>query len=378
MVRFVHTADLQLGMRRRFLDADAQARFADARVQAIRTIGALADEQEAAFVVVAGDVFESNQVDRRTVWRALEAFAAVPVPVLLLPGNHDPLQPGSLWTSPAFRERQPGNVRVITDTTPIEVVPGIEVVGAPWRTKRPLSDLAADAVADLPADGRIRVLVAHGAVDTLHPDRVADPAAIRVGALDQALADGRIAVVCLGDRHSVTEVGGSGRIWYAGAPEPTDVIEEAPGHALVLELDGDRHEVTPHRVGTWRFLDVAVDLLDDADVDALAGRLDALADKERTVVVLRWTGTVSVRGRARLDELLAEAAEVFGAVEVRDQHCDLAVVPDDHDLTGLHGFAQWTVDDLRDRLHGDEAAVAADALALLHRLRGGALSGGGG
>lgn len=373
MVRFVHTADLQLGMRRRFLDADAQARFSDARVQAIRTIGSLAAEQDAAFVVVAGDVFESNHVDRRTVWRALDAFAAVPVPVYLLPGNHDPLQPGSLYRSAAFRERQPTNVRVLTDDTPVEVSPGVEVVGAPWRTKRPLSDLAADAVAGLGTGGAaLRVLVAHGATDDLHPDRVADPAAIRVGALEEALADGRVAAVCLGDRHSVTEVGRTGRIWYSGAPEPTDVVEERPGHALLLDVTADGCEVTAHTVGTWRFLEVAVDLLDDDDVVALAGRLDALEDKERTVVVLRWSGSVSVRGRARLDQLLVDAAEVFGAVEVREQHCDLAVVPDDHDLTGLHGFAQWTVDDLRDRLDGQDREAAADALALLHRLSGGA------
>lgn len=373
MVRFLHTADLQLGMRRRYLDADAQARFGDARVQVIRTIGGLASELDAAFVVVAGDVFESNQVDRRTVWRALDAFGSVPVPVLLLPGNHDPLQPGSLYRSVAFRDRQPGNVRVLADTAPVEVVPGVQVVGAPWRTKRPLSDLAGDAVADLPPAGSgVRILVAHGATDDLHPDRVADPAAIRVASLEAALETGRIHAVCLGDRHSTTAVGATGRIWYSGAPEPTDVVEEAPGQVLAFDLDGEGCDVTAHQVGTWRFADIAVELLDDDDVDALAARLDAMEDRDRTVAVLRWAGTVSVRGRARLDDVLAEAAEVFGAVEVRDQHCDLAVVPDDHDLTGLHGFAQWTVDDLRARLDGDDAGMAADALALLHRLSGGA------
>mgnify|MGYP003513362825 CR=1 FL=1 len=42
MVRFIHTADLQLGMTRRFLDADAQARYAQARIDALVSIGALA------------------------------------------------------------------------------------------------------------------------------------------------------------------------------------------------------------------------------------------------------------------------------------------------------------------------------------------------
>ncbi len=38
MVRFIHTADLQLGMTRRFLDEDAQARYAQARGWKIEVI----------------------------------------------------------------------------------------------------------------------------------------------------------------------------------------------------------------------------------------------------------------------------------------------------------------------------------------------------
>ena len=61
-VRFILTADWQLGMTRHFLEGEAQARFAQARIDAIRTIGRLAAEQGALFVGVGGDVFETNQV----------------------------------------------------------------------------------------------------------------------------------------------------------------------------------------------------------------------------------------------------------------------------------------------------------------------------
>lgn len=70
MVRFVHTADWQLGMAPRFLAPEARARFAAARIDVIRSIGTLAKNLKCDFVVVAGDVFESNQVDRATVRRA--------------------------------------------------------------------------------------------------------------------------------------------------------------------------------------------------------------------------------------------------------------------------------------------------------------------
>ena len=98
-IRFVHTADWQLGMTRRYLSGEAQARFSQARVDAIRRIGVVAKEEDAAFIVVAGDVFETNQVEPKTVRRTLEALSEVSVPVYLLPGNHDPLDAASVYRS---------------------------------------------------------------------------------------------------------------------------------------------------------------------------------------------------------------------------------------------------------------------------------------
>jgi len=53
-VRFIHTADWQLGMTRHFLSEEAQARFSQARIDAIRTVGRIARETGAVFVVVSG------------------------------------------------------------------------------------------------------------------------------------------------------------------------------------------------------------------------------------------------------------------------------------------------------------------------------------
>ena len=78
MIRFVATADWQLGMTRHFLSTEAQARFTAARLDAIATIAELATDHDAAFVIVAGDVFESNQVPRQIVTRALTAMGDHP------------------------------------------------------------------------------------------------------------------------------------------------------------------------------------------------------------------------------------------------------------------------------------------------------------
>jgi hypothetical protein len=74
-----------------------------------------------------------------------------------------------------------------------------------------------------------------------------------------------------------------------------------------------------------------------------------------------------------LQDLLLAAGDVFGAIEVREE--DLLVLPDDADFAdlGFSGFADGTVERLRNRLveDGENSSVARDALMLLLRLAGG-------
>ncbi len=378
-VRFLHSGDWQLGMMRRLLGPEAQARYGQARIDAIERIGVVADETDAAFVVVAGDIFDANQVDRQVVLRACEALRTVGRPVLLLPGNHDSLEPGSVWSSPLLTAHLPSHVEVLADDRPRSPVKGVEVVGVPWRTRRSLSDPLGDLDAlEPPARGVLRVLVGHGQVDSLSPD-VGDPAKIRQSVVERALADGRIHYAALGDRHSCTSIGETGRIWYAGTPEPTRPEEERPGEVLVVELaagsdaDGQSCTVTPVRIGTWRLVNHVAEIEDDAAVDALAGWFGEQPDKARTVVRLGVRGTLSVTTLIRLEMLLDAQEEVFAAVQRWRRQWDIALLPDDAALDELavSGPARATLEELR-AATGAGTPHAADALALFHRLAGGA------
>lgn len=371
-MRFLHTADWQLGLTRHFLGEEAQARYTAARFEAIRTIGRVAAEERAEFVVVCGDVFETNQVDRRTVLRTFEALKAVRVPVLLLPGNHDPLDAASVYRSPTFQDHVPAHVRVIEDSEPVEVVPGIDVIGAPWTSKRPLADLCAEITRRLsPSSGKLRILIGHGALDALAPNRD-DPALISLASAESALSDGRIHFVALGDHHSARAVGRSGRIWYSGTPEPTRFEEERPGYVLRVDVAPDRVEVREHRVGTWTFLLQGRDLAGDGDLDALERDLAATEDKTTTVRKLVLVGTLSLAQKARLDAILEHARALHAAIVVSESRTDLRVFAGVTDFAGLElsGFGLAALEDLKQRAqHENEEGLAAqDALALLVRL----------
>jgi DNA repair exonuclease SbcCD nuclease subunit len=370
-IRFVHTADWQLGMTRRYLSGEAQARFSQARVDAIRRIGVVAKEEGAAFIVVAGDVFETNQVEPKTVRRTLEALSEVSVPVYLLPGNHDPLDAASVYRSPTFQSKKPDNVIVLDDSVPRSPIAGIEVIGAPWMSKQALHDPVESVVARLdPSPGIPRVLVAHGAVrDQFNGG---GPAAIDVDKAEAAIADKRIGYLALGDRHSTTLLGTSGRIYYSGSLEPTAYDEVDSGNVLVVELSPDG-ECTVHsrRVASWRFVVNDVGLDGQQDVEALGRWLEAQPDKANCVVRLTLAGTISLSVDAELQDVLERHRDLFAAVE-RTTQSDLFVRPDDDDFSdmALTGFAAEAVGDLRATASGlgPQAQVANDALALLVRL----------
>ncbi|ODQ94501.1 metallophosphoesterase family protein [Mycolicibacterium holsaticum] len=376
-MRFVHTADWQLGMTRYFLNGEAQPRYSAARRDVVAGLKQVAADTGAEFVVVAGDVFEHNQLAPRDVSQSLEAMRGIGIPVYLLPGNHDPLDASSVYTSALFTAECPDNVTVLDRAGVHEVRPGLQLVAAPWTSKAPLSDPVAGVLADLPADGVTRIVVGHGGVDIFVPDKDR-PSLIRLAALEDAVKRGAVHYVALGDKHSRMQVGATGRIWYSGSPEVTnyDDIEPDPGHVLVVEVDEDdpTHpvEVQPHKVGRWRFMTLRRSVDSNRDVADLDINLDCLPDKERTVVRVALNGSLTVTDKAALDACLDKYARLFAALTLWDKQSDIAVVPADgeFDDLGIGGFAAAAVDELvtTARADGDAADDARAALALLLRL----------
>jgi DNA repair exonuclease SbcCD nuclease subunit len=376
-MRFLHTADWQLGMTRHFLAGDAQPRYSAARRDAVAGLGTLAAEVGAEFVVVAGDVFEHNQLAPQVIGQSLEAMRAIGIPVYLLPGNHDPLDASSVYTGALFTAERPDDVVVLDRAGVHEIRPGLEIVAAPWRSKAPTTDLVAEVLEGLSPGPVTRVLVAHGGVDVLDPDRD-KPSVIRLAKLDDALARGALHYVALGDKHSLTRVGGSGRIWYSGSPEVTnfDDVESDPGHVLVVDID----ESDPHRavtvqsrhVGHWRFVTMHRQVDTSRDIADLDMNLDLMTEKDRTVVRLALTGSLTVTDRAALDACLDRYARLFAWLGLWERHTDLAVIPADGEFTdlGIGGFAAAAVEELvATARKGDAESVDAQAaLALLLRL----------
>jgi DNA repair exonuclease len=347
MIRFLHTSDWQLGMTRRFLSEEAQARYTQARFDAIRTMGRIAKEKQCQFMVVCGDSFESNQVDRKTVARAIEALKEVTVPVYLLPGNHDPLNAASVYCSSTFIEKKPDHVHIIENAAPVQVGDGFELVGAPWLSKRPNDNPIVDLLNTLPPAGSIkRICVGHGIIDIFIPDKEAENV-IAVSRLEAALSEGKVHFIALGDRHSLTKVGSSDRIWYSGTPESTDFREDHSGFCQIVNMDSADVTTEEVKIGQWSFIEEFVDLNTNDDVESLRKKLEDIPNRERSVVKLVLKGSLTLSLHGVLQNHILAAKDVLAGSVINED--DLLVIPNDTDFTnlGFSGFADATVKDRR-------------------------------
>ncbi|KKO83724.1 metallophosphoesterase family protein [Corynebacterium otitidis] len=369
--RFIHSSDLQLGMTRAFLKDDGQVRFADDRRSAITRLGELARKHGAEFIVLAGDVFDKPSVDDATWQRAAAALAALPVPTFIVPGNHDPLSADSLYRDE--ERRLPDPVRVLAGYEPV-AVPGldsVEVAGAPVPTKDPGRDLVAEALDHLGPTDSVRVLVGHGPV-TDFGDHAAER--IDIDRAERALDERVVDYVALGDTHSATRIGETGKIWYSGAPESTDFHrvdagaaegkgESNSGKALLVDVDKEPGRpadvaVEELEVGRWRLEELSAELNSAGDVERFLERLDGYPpERERVVVRYALSGALSLEERVRLDEGLARLAPRFSNLYPHERYMDLHTAPTEGEIDDLQitGFTRDALDELVER--GEDGAV---------------------
>ena len=298
IMHFLHTADWQIGMRVNWAGAAAN-KIREERLDAGRRVVEAACGHGVEFLLVAGDLFEDNGVDRRLVQRVADLLARFPGPVFILPGNHDPLVPGSVWEHPAWRGVD--RIHVLVDEQPLPV-PGGTLFPCPVREKLSRRDPTA-WIAGAPKEGQgIRIGLAHGSIRGMpemeedHP--IPRDAAMRAG-LDY---------LALGHWHSLAEVGPPGserRMVYSGTPEPSRFGERDSGCAVMVEIASPGAEPVLTRVETggltWRI--VAGEIAAAGDLERMCAEVDALPDPGRSLVDVRLAGLLRADERSLLDQL---------------------------------------------------------------------------
>lgn len=368
MLRFLHTADWQIGRSYTRFEADDAAALSESRYEVIERIARHAAHGQFDAIVVAGDVFDAQTVSDRTLRRLFNAMATYHGPWVLISGNHDAALAESVWT----RARQ---LDLVPDTVFLALEPGVllldalhlAILPAPLTQRHTSSDLTAwFDHADTP-DGYFRIGVAHGSVQGILPDTIDAPNPI---APDRA-ATARLDYLALGDWHGTRCI--DDHTWYSGTPETDRFRNNDSGQILEIEIDapGTAPRVTTLRTGRYIWKSWDQELILPGDVDMLLERLSRLSDTH--VLDLAVSGSVALSDQARLQQGL-------GAAEgrLRALLCDtdsLVLQPTEDDIAALKadGYLAEVVQTLQemqaqgrsDLPEGATPAVARDALTLL-------------
>jgi len=90
-IRIVHSSDLHVD------DDRVAAMHGGDGTGGLLAVLATASQLGADLVVLVGDTFDNHAVTTATIERAGAAIADADMPVVILPGNHDPATPDSIW-----------------------------------------------------------------------------------------------------------------------------------------------------------------------------------------------------------------------------------------------------------------------------------------
>lgn len=367
MVRFIHTSDWQIGKVFRFLDDTTMGLLQEARLQAITRIGEHAHDCEVKDVLVAGDIYDMEELSPLSINRPLERMRTFSdVKWHLIPGNHDPHRPNGLWDRLLHRGL-PNNVRVYIKREPVILQDnGMVLLPAPLHYRRELDDTTAYMDHVELADGVVRIGLAHGTVTDFGSSSGRTPNFISLDRIQHANLD----YLALGDWHGQMKI--NDKCWYSGTPE-TDAFDiKNGGHAL--QVDIEEHGATPTVVsfptGFYKWERVSEQINRIEDIDYLENRLRGIDGAlDRVLVHLKVDGAVSLEDRERFQNQIIEGVSAaFRFMRIDDDH--LFAKPTDRDLDQIDrgGFVRTAAEVLKRRAEDDNDAEQAIAAQALQRL----------
>ncbi|MEN6642918.1 MAG: DNA repair exonuclease [Armatimonadia bacterium] len=376
-MRFLHLADVHIGLRVTRFDDQVARKLKEARFQALDNALAVAANKKVDFVVIAGDLFDDNTVSLVDAQRAFDMLKNKRMPIFVLPGNHDPYCAGSVWQRHPWNDTSATTLKVLAAREAVLATESATLYPCPATSSRSREDPTGWIPPREQADG-IRIGVAHGSV----MDRATLPEDDHPIPQDAARARG-LDYLALGHWHQskeYRETDGAARIAYPGTLEQMSFgsaadfsIGWAPyasgaereefcgaglGQALLVQIAAPEAVPVLERVDTGQYVwqDESVSVSDDEHFQSTFAEIARRERPERCLLRLRVEGLLPAESMLRL--------EGFREMLNRYLHCVLdadgvSLVPDDSHVADVAGSG--VVGEVYQRLKDDLATDLAEA-----------------
>nr|AEH26479.1 metallophosphoesterase [uncultured Acidobacteria bacterium A2] len=390
MVSFLHAADVHLGLRVTRFANEVARKIREARFQSLDNILSVAKAGNVDFLLIAGDLFDDHAVDQLTAQRAFEMLASAAVPVYVLPGNHDPYLPGSVWDRPPWDGADTGQVRLLCRAEMVEAAPGVSLFACPLFQKTSLRDPT--AWIEPSPNGRqvLRIGIAHGSLNV----RANLPEDDHLIAPNVAV-EKHLDYLALGHWHRRQLFAGADRVErtaYPGVPEPMrfpesvertgwqpysglrdEFLDAGTGEILHVTIDrpGAAPKIEPIEVGHLVWGEELHALEGNDDLSKLIADIATRARPECRLLRLRLDGILEADAMLRLEELqqMLDGRYLFNEIDESALH----VRPTDDEVRAVagDGVLRRVLDQLQHEAgSGDPVAArrAERCMLLMYRL----------
>jgi DNA repair exonuclease SbcCD nuclease subunit len=365
-MRFLHTADWQIGMKAAHAGA-ASTRVREARIESASRVVDVARNENAEFLLLAGDTFESNDIDRAAIQKIGDILATFGRPVYVLPGNHDPLEIGSVWEHDVWKSH--ANVHVLREACPIPLSSGF-LYPCPVLSTRSKNDLTAWIPVE--HSGAIRIGVAHG---TVEGNPAIEPS---LPIPRDAVTRTRVDFLALGHWHSTAtyqDENGATRMAYSGTHDATRFRERDSGNVLLVDIaePGAFPEIRTIPTGSLRWQSTELTLIEPGQLIELRKKVEAAPGGQSTLIEVCLKGILFANEGAEISRLEQILSSRFLHAHV-DTSC-LVPSPADEDWVSplTPGFLRTSAAKLREIANSDSDAkrriVAMRALRELYTLK---------
>ena len=369
MVRFIQTSDWQIGMKGGGL-GEAGPLVRETRIESIHNVLKSAQEKDADFVLLCGDVFEHNMVSQETVKKVVAIFNQHPrIPIYLLPGNHDVLGADCVYNRAIFQRLK--HLTILSTSNPVEVS-GATIHPCPVLSKLTTQDLTATIPSVRDIDG-IHIGVAHGSLvgkfpssnweDTILP--------VELSCIERTGID----YLALGHWHShraFDDGTGVSRIAYSGTHEQTKFGEDNAGQCLLVEIDkkGDPPKIDTIRTGQLTWTSDELEMKDSSSLNELKSHFETVKGIDMVRLVLH--GELPLELKEELENMLEFQATIHKNLRVKSESLNITVPPQletpfDFGDPILNQTETYLKQSLADETDPKQRRIIVEALAHLQR-----------
>ena len=315
MLKILHTADIHLGAKFPGLGNKGDSQREQLRTT-FKNIIATAIDERVNIILIAGDLFNANQQPQKNIDLVIEQFNLLGsnnIPVCLIPGTHDSLDPSSIYRKVDF-EGKCSNLKIFADENiSSKEYPGLDltVYGKPNLSNRsyisPLKGLNRSTLS------KFHIAMAHGSFCI--PEKIAEDD--HVFRLEEVKASG-MDYLALGHWHRVYSCSEKPPAWYSGPPEWIPDQRERGAVLLVSLLDSGEVKVEPRKLGLRDYDEIEIDMSEIQDLAMLKARISDGAN-QNLIRKVTLKGLRDAEVIANPEELETDLRENFFHLDVMDK-----------------------------------------------------------